>query len=285
MEHLNYAPEELIPIVAELASKYTGFEHSSLSYEKAQALMEAVLYFIHEWEAAGSVAPLSENSAYPLRTSAAMDNLPAREAYLCGRQIVLEKVKRLQALYNELIPDFQDYGSEFLRDTIVKGIPAFLSRYDAVFAPQETLLTLDYPILKNLDGRTGVDAVLDYVSCIFLEQRFLRRFGLSYVKETLRAYHEDTYMLTENICGVVLRNMIGHILLNKPLDSVQFTKEEKEAMKNLLAEKSPGELEAAAANIVTELIERCFDNDFALLEYLGYGIPDIAAGLPYPPGS
>ena len=33
---ISYRPEELIPLVTELAEKYTGFEHSSISYERAQ---------------------------------------------------------------------------------------------------------------------------------------------------------------------------------------------------------------------------------------------------------
>ena len=39
-----------MPIVAELADKYTGKESTSITYEKARQLMEAVLYCIHEYE-------------------------------------------------------------------------------------------------------------------------------------------------------------------------------------------------------------------------------------------
>ena len=42
--------EELLPVVAALGEKYTGYEHSSVTYEKAQMLMEAVLYCIGEYE-------------------------------------------------------------------------------------------------------------------------------------------------------------------------------------------------------------------------------------------
>ena len=41
MENMGYQPEELIPIVAELAAAYTGYEHSSVTYETAEMLMEA----------------------------------------------------------------------------------------------------------------------------------------------------------------------------------------------------------------------------------------------------
>ena len=45
---MEYEIEELVPIVATLAEKYTSKESSSITYEKAQQLMEAVLYCICE---------------------------------------------------------------------------------------------------------------------------------------------------------------------------------------------------------------------------------------------
>ncbi|MBP7349454.1 MAG: hypothetical protein KA965_12300 [Butyrivibrio sp.] len=42
----GYTMEELVPLVGELAGSYAGYESSSISYEKAQQFMEAVLYCI-----------------------------------------------------------------------------------------------------------------------------------------------------------------------------------------------------------------------------------------------
>ena len=47
---MNYKMEELVPIVAKLAEEYTAGESTSITYEKAQQLMEAVIYSIHEGE-------------------------------------------------------------------------------------------------------------------------------------------------------------------------------------------------------------------------------------------
>ena len=45
---MRYEMEELVPIVAKLAKRYTSGESTSITYEKAQQLMEAVLYSINE---------------------------------------------------------------------------------------------------------------------------------------------------------------------------------------------------------------------------------------------
>lgn len=46
---MDYQMEELLPIVSELAQKYTGYESTSITYEKAQSLMEAVLFCLSEY--------------------------------------------------------------------------------------------------------------------------------------------------------------------------------------------------------------------------------------------
>lgn len=190
MMKMGYQLEELLPVVAELASRYTGYEHSSVTYERAEMLMGAVLYCIREY--AGK-----KEAVQPTRS------IPAGEAYRIGREIVIRKVRQLHALYNDMILDFQDYGVECLRDTIVKGIPQFLLRYDVDYAPQETLLTLDYPVQEDLSGRSGVDAVLAYVECVQREQQYLRQFDSSFILDRLRAYHPEYEMLVENISGMV----------------------------------------------------------------------------------
>lgn len=45
---MNYEMEELLPIVAKLAERYTSKESTSVSYECAQRLMDAVLYCINQ---------------------------------------------------------------------------------------------------------------------------------------------------------------------------------------------------------------------------------------------
>ena len=49
---MKYEIEELVPIVAKLAEGYTSKESTSITYDKAQQLMGAVLYSIHEGEKA-----------------------------------------------------------------------------------------------------------------------------------------------------------------------------------------------------------------------------------------
>lgn len=262
MESNHYSMEEVMPIVSELAWKYTGCDHTSVTYEKAQMLMEAVLYCIHEYERQESNALL-------------VKHISAREAYEQGRTIVMDKLRELQELYNQLIMDFKDYGSVCLRDTIRQGIPAFLENYDFRFAPQETLLTLDYPILREDTSLSGISRVLCYVQCICLEQKFLQKIDDYDITETLRRYHRDYEHLIENICEIILQDMIGHMILDKPLRETGLSREDLAVLKEILAGKTEEQMKAYVFKALEQLVARYYDDDRDMLEYLSCGFPDI----------
>lgn len=198
---MDYTMEELIPVAAGLAEKYTAFESGSLTYEKMEQLMGAVLYCIRETEmveAKGENLP-EEFSEGGLRAG----KMPARQAYEAGLARVEQKVKAALALYNELIPEFSSYGNQCLYDTVVKGLPEFFKWYDMKFEPQNTILTLDYPVQKDLSEYTGIDRIYEYIKCIREEQDFLKKFPEEEVIRLLNCYHSEYREIFENICEMV----------------------------------------------------------------------------------
>lgn len=260
----GYEPEELIALTAELSWKYTGCESTSITYERAQSLMEAVLYCIDAYGRWNEEALVSGRAS-------------AKDAYQKGYTLVIEKMEQLVRLVEEVLANFEDYGVLCLRDTVRHGLPEFLRRYDARFAPQETLLTLDYPLLTSVAGLSGVAAVYPYTACISYEQRFLHRFEREYVTALLRAYHRDYALLVENVCGVVLPNILGHLLLQKPLSERGFSASEYARLAAIFADKPQQEAVAVLAQAVQALVAQVYDGDEELGWYLGEGVADIAA--------
>ncbi|MDD3362618.1 MAG: DUF6179 domain-containing protein [Hespellia sp.] len=256
--------EEVVELVAKLAASYTGLEHSSVTYETAQMLMGAVLYCIQEYEGQQKEGMLEG------------DSTPASQAYQMGYEKVLEKTIRLKTLYHDMISEFQDYGMKCLSEVIMQGIPAFLVNYDAKYMPQDTILTLDYPILESMKGISGVDAVFRYMQCICLEQKFLAVFEGTYVTDVLRVFHEDYEDLFENICEIVLQNMYGHLILQKPFAKLEISREEHEEIEKTVAEKTVDELEADVDQMIMTVVERYFKNDVQLYQYLSKDSRNIA---------
>lgn len=198
---MEYSLEELLPVAAKLAEKYTGCESTSITNEKAQQLLGAVLYCIREQEETAEGVLLPDAGR---RT--------AMEAYELGYSGVLKKAERIRELYNSCAQEFCSYGNRCLSDTFLKGVPAFLKYYDARFNPQQDILTYDYPLLRPIGERSGADAVYYYLSCIRLEQRFLNSFDRERVKEALDSSVEDFEEMLVNLSRTVYRELLFGML-------------------------------------------------------------------------
>ena len=173
-----YTMEDLLPVVGKLAEKFTSNESSSVTYERARQLMDAVIYCI---------AHLGDNS----HTLATADKLPAEEAYRLGYAAVIDKVKETQQKYNALMEFFDHYQNDNYRDTLEKGLPAFFLYYDPKFAPLDTIITMDYPVFGMDNTLDGIDRIRQYIDIIWNEQRYLQKFPREYIISELRAFHPD----------------------------------------------------------------------------------------------
>jgi len=264
---MDYEMEELIPIVGRLAEKYTGFESSSVTYEKAEQLMGAVLYCIREAERTGRHLP------------AAQGRMSAQRAYELGVSCVEEKVKAALGMYHEILPGFLWYGNRCLYDTFVKGMPEFFKWYDIRFHPQDTILSLDYPVLQDLSEYEGIDRIYEYLVCIRLEQGFLRKFPEGYVVNAL-AGRDDFYQdMVGNLCGIVFEGALGHILAKKPLPETDFGEADYRRVQELLSGREPEEIRRLVEEAAQQLLEGHFGKEEDLRAYLMRAVGDVSARL------
>lgn len=260
---MNYEMEELLPIVAEVAQKYTGCDSTSVTYEQAQMLMEGVIYCLDE-------------CGHSVKEEVFSKELSVAEQYRIGAGLVFEKVSEIRKIYNEMSLDFEDYGVRCLRDTVRKGIPEFLKWYDIKYCPQNTILTLDYPLLKDICSLKGADAVYEFIHAVKLEQNFLEIFDKDYVTEILRRAVPDYKNMIENICDILLTNTIGHIAVRKPLSDNGFTKEEYARLSEIFSGESVSGIEGIIRQLVEKMIIQIYEDNRELLEYLQHDIKNMA---------
>ncbi len=267
---MSFETEELLPILAELADKYTGKESTSITYEKARQLMEAVLYCIHEYET-------DQAKSQELLT---MDEkAAAKKVYSLGYETVLRNVKEAQILYNKIIPDFKYYENWCYYDTFVKGIPSFFLYYDPRFQPQNHILTLDYPVLYPVHSLQGIDAISAFIKCVSLEQVFLGKLPDEYVFHVLRAYSPDHGELIINLTGVVLRNILGCRMAGKRVNTEGYTPRELGRLMDYVNRNDRVELEQDMEGLVDELIRSAYDGLEELGDYLKADLHDYCFEL------
>ena len=174
--------------------------------------------------------------------------------------------------YETLMQDFCDYGNHALSDTIRKGIPAFLKHYDVKYAPQDTILTLDYPILEDLHLYSGIDRVYQYVKDITLEQKFLKRYDNAYVMELLNAYSGDYAEMLENIPSIVFTNTIGHILAGKPITSTLGSDDYEDIYERFASGKFPS---VSIRSLADKFLQTYYAGESDVITYLNGELPNI----------
>lgn len=187
---LMYSMEELVPIVSKLTQKYTSNENSSITYETAQMLMEAVIYCIQTALGQSDAAIVSSEREDP------------HIIYLTGYELVLEKTKRALQRFNHLNQIFCDYGNCFLRSAL-NEMAVFFSHYDARFSPQDHIVFLDYPIRLKQDGLCGINYIEHYLECLIEEQLYLKKYPRNQIEQILYQYDRDYGQMPVNIYEIV----------------------------------------------------------------------------------
>ena len=264
---MDYEMEELVPIVGKLAEKYTSHESTSITYEKAEQLMGAVLYCIHElWESSGNAPSLNKK-------------LSAQRAYEMGAAYVREKTGKALDLYNRILPEFCHYENKCLYDTFVKGIPEFFKWYDIQFEPQNTILTLDYPLLKDISEYTGIDKIFEFIKAIGLEQKFLKLFPAGYVINILSKDNRNWQESMDNICEIVFIHVIGHIILGKSLTVIELEEDDYSYMQKIFKQATLEDIKKLLTTALEIYIKNYYENDRELLNYLSGAISGIVVRL------
>lgn len=264
---MDYEMEELVPIVGKLAEKYTSHESTSITYEKAEQLMGAVLYCIHElWESSGNAPSLNKK-------------LSAQRAYEMGAAYVREKTGKALDLYNRILPEFCHYENKCLYDTFVKGIPEFFKWYDVQFEPQNTILTLDYPLLKDISEYTGIDKIFEFIKAIGLEQKFLKLFPAGYVINILSKDNRNWQESMDNICEIVFIHVIGHIMLGKSLTVIELKETDYFYMQEMFEQIALEDIKKHLEVTLEIYIKNYYENDRELLNYLSGSISGIVVRL------
>lgn len=262
----GYTMEELIPIVAKLADKYTSKESTSISYERAQQLMEAVIYCIEHCSGERKLISRDE------------ERLAAATAYQRGYENLISKVKKTQESYNEMILHFHAYGNENYHDTVTKALPGFFRYYDVRFAPQESLITMDYPVLCPIIGKTGIGAIEKYVEYICLEQKFMGALPDEYVQQVLYRFQADYRKQFYNICNIVLRHILGHMMLGKGFEQAPM-KSDYEMLSEIILKHDVEWIEEMLMKHLHSLIQEKYNGDEAMEKYLQADIKNAATDL------
>ncbi|SDX43252.1 DUF6179 domain-containing protein [Eubacterium barkeri] len=260
-------PESLIPIVSSLANRYTKGRSTSLSYEMANQLMEAVLYCIKAYQGHG-------DPSFPTPI------LDPALAYERGYALILSKTHQCKRLYEKLLIIFDDFRCLNCGSTVKEGIPAFFNTYDPLFNPQDHRLTLDYPALIHPNALVGVDAIHQYLTHLNLEWQFLSAFDSHGVCRLLsRTTRDYQNLFLGNICETVLLTVLGCLLIGEDGASLSLNARQIHDLTEILSPLSQSEIEKNLHHLTEVLCLQVFPRVQDLPPYLFSILPSFAARL------
>lgn len=252
---MNYSIEELLPVVESLMKKYTSNESSSVTYETARRLMEAVLYCMNECNNDGKELASSE------KTDSAL-------VYQRGLDLIVQKVYKAKKIYEDIVENFQDYQCENCRDTIIKGIPEFFIRYDPKFNPRDHIITLDYPTLISVNNLYGADAVYQYLFNIKMEWNFLNAFDTVYIESLLeRVVSPYRSLYFDNISYDTLLTALGCLIAEKSIGRLELDKDDVVQIEEYFENDGEEEIEEKVRMLIKLLFTRLFPNDTEMKRY------------------
>lgn len=300
--------EDLLPIVQKLVELKTAKESTSVTFDTARQLMNAVIFCIREekvmtWlsgdtekaedidDSIGGIYVSKENGNVDKSDKDkekdglikarktisgksdlihAAKNRSAEERYEQGKQLVIEKVHHAKKIYDNMILSFCNYGNIALKETIEDGMVQFFLWYDVDLNPQNQILTLDYPTLKSVEELQGIDAIDQYLIFILLEQKFLGAFPEQEIRYILSAFHDHYEELLMNLSSIVLRNLIGKIICGIQYQQ-RFKDEDYEKLHNYFTENPYVEWNTQLKKIIEAFITRA-KLDARLIPYLSLDI-------------
>ena len=239
---MEYTLEELMPLVVKLTKKYTSNESSSIPYDTAKMLMEAVIYTVEEcYEDRGNIQMAGRVLAPEL-------------AYQYGYEQLVLKVKQAKEIYDRIVDSFEDYHCQNYRDTIIKGMPEYFLNADLKYRPQDHILTLDYPTMNMNFEKQGVNLIFDYLSDIEVEKTFLDLFDCERIEgllEKIQPEYRSLYL--DNICDPVLLTVIGCVISDRPIRTLELNERDCQDIEIYFAGDSKEKIQFKITNLITQI--------------------------------
>lgn len=209
-EQISTIQLNLMTMLREHILKFNKKESSSIKKEKAQTILESILY---------------KCDAYLLSLSnidLAIDILCKENINeLCdkGRVILNEYFQKSKLLIHEISKTRVSVSLYSYNDTIDSSFIDFFNYYDLEFDACNNLTMIDYPIMFDDMGYTGVIYIKNYLEHFYLENKFLNYFSSEEIEKLIviygKKYKMDTNDVLVNMPEIILKISICSVLLNK----------------------------------------------------------------------
>ncbi len=249
---------DLMLMLTDKYRKYTSNDHSSISVEKAQQLMDSILYCINGYLNSVNV---DSNS---ITTS---DYNSANALYERGLELEKENFSYAKELLINIKNTALKIDNMSYQDTIFGGLDIFFKKYDVLYAAHETPADIDYQLCFEVIDCTGVEYILKYLEQLYIENIFCNKFDEKDIKALLMGYNQDYRVMLLNFFEVVLQNILGLELISSDILRLNIYAEDRLILQEMLENLDLFELQDKLLIALDSILDKLDIKDYGQVEY------------------
>lgn len=241
---------QILQLLDEIVYKYNGVDSSSIRKEIMEDISNSNIY---------TISIYLKSFRNPDEAIKSIKEQGLKIAYHEGRKKIDKMLNIIRLMYIKVKQNKLNIENDTYNDTIIGGIQGFLKIYNPDFKAQDMKITADYPLYNNLIGKLdGVEFIKEYLSSIYLENLFCKKFSEEKIKYLLYGYSHDYKELIINIFEIVLLEVIACKLVKRDIQDLSISIAELNEIYLMLENKDKSEIEniinQAYKEICNELI-------------------------------
>lgn len=221
---------KMYDLLKKQANKYNGTDSTSMPIEKAQDLLESLLYTIE----------------------VAMENGATKEDLLNGnlslliekgQTILKEKLTTIKVEWKLMCQDLPQIQNVYYLSTI-KNLGLFFQKYDIYYEAHHIPCSIDYwPLCPISEKRRGISYIEEYLHRLQLENDFLHCFETNDIICLYKKYVQDYTEFLFNLCEPVLTNAIGLAMIGQDFHKLNVSSAHRIALYHMLTDKTANEMQ------------------------------------------
>ena len=258
---------QILQLMDEIVYKYNGVDSSSIRKEIMEDISNSNIY---------TISIYLKSFRNPDEAIKSIKEQGLEIAYQEGRKKIDKMLNIIRLMYIKVKQNKLNIENATYNDTIIGGIQGFLKIYNPDFKAQDMKITADYPLYNNLIGKLeGVEFIKEYLSSIYLENLFCKKFSEEKIKYLLYGYSQDYKELIINIFEIVLLEVIACKLVKRDVQDLRISIAELNEIYLMLENKDKSEIENIINLVYKEICNELILDNEELQRYIKKNLSSV----------
>ena len=258
---------QILQLLDEIVYKYNGVDSSSIKKEIMEDISNSNIY---------TISIYLKSFRNPDEAIKSIKEQGLEIAYQEGRKKIDRMLNIIRIMYIKVKQNKLNIENDTYNDTIIGGIQGFLKIYNPDFKAQDMKITADYPLYNNLIGKLdGVEFIKEYLSSIYLENLFCKKFSEEKIKYLLYGYSHDYKELIINIFEIVLLEVIACKLVKRDIQDLSISIAELNEIYLMLENKDKSEIENIINQVYKEICNELILDNEELQRYIKKNLSSV----------